>query len=1001
MTQERWQRLEELFYAALEQPEAARRRFVEEACGEDAGLRDEIERLLRNDPQTISDTTGSSPIADRVRRVAVMLAFPPRHGDRIGHYRVMDEIGHGGMGLVYRATRADQEFHMQVAIKVAKTGMDTATILERFRRERQILANLDHRYIAKLLDGGTTSDGLPYFVMEYVEGVAIHTYAQNRNLSLADRLILFRGVCEAVAYAHQNLVMHLDLKPANILITADGTPKLLDFGISRLMDAPLSSDAPPPDSGTALPSGSTAAFGRLLTPDYASPEQVRGEALTTAADVYSLGAVLYQLLTGELPHVLDGLTPRQMERTICALDVVRPSERIPARRRVFAGDLDHIVMKALAKDATERYRSVQELDEELGRYLSGFPVRARQGSRFYKFGKFLWRNRLAAAAVVAAFISLAGGLAVARWQARQAEEQRHVAESESNRAEMNAAQAQRNAAQALENLHRAESAQRDALDEKKLADQRFEDVRQLSTTYLFDFNDALADSPGTLKVRRTMVDQGIRFLDGLSRQAGNSAQLQLSLAGAYMRLGDLLGNPNLPNLGDTKAAMESYRKALPMVEVPAKIGKSVPNHVERDDYLLAQEQLHGKIGQLLSATGLEQDSIAESALAGRLARDLLQRHEGDLRFDAVAAETLSVHSQLLASRGMAEGALASALENRPLLQRLVARHPADPDFAVCLGSDYSAEGRAMSITGNLKGSMEAYQKDVDLLEDVQQKFPHNLSRDRMLMFAYSHLGDVMGNPQLRNLGDYAGAEAAYEKMSRIADESAARDPENSLVHLDAAMSVGRLGGLRLAQGNPAAAVPALQRAVTGLESVAAKDPRNRSSARFLAYQYELMGDAQDALGQLAAAKTSYSKVISGSEQLLHADANELGPSTALVEGHLKLGLILSQEGDPKAIDEITLAIARNLQNQSAHAEVLPVKLRTARCFGGRALAAYRLATRPGIAAEERAKGLRQAREDLERADQILAELPSQRIDLAAARSLSVVSEARKLLAEAR
>ena len=215
-------------------------------------------------PRPTPDTPAEdSPIARRVRQAAVLVAFPPRQGDRIGHYRIVEEIGHGGMGLVYRATRADQEFQMQVAIKVAKTGMNTATVLERFRRERQILANLDHRYVSKLLDGGTTHDGLPYFVMEYVEGQPIHKYAQAKNLSIRDRLILFRGVLEAVAYAHQNLVVHLDLKPSNILIAADGTPKLLDFGISRLLEPLPSSEAAPSENGgePTSPPGTTA-FGR-------------------------------------------------------------------------------------------------------------------------------------------------------------------------------------------------------------------------------------------------------------------------------------------------------------------------------------------------------------------------------------------------------------------------------------------------------------------------------------------------------------------------------------------------------------------------------------------------------------------------------------------------------------------------------------------------------------------------------------------------------------------
>jgi eukaryotic-like serine/threonine-protein kinase len=1017
MNKERWRLLEDLFHAALEHPEAGRRQFLEEACGGDAELRAEVESLLGSDPQSSSDTTtGSSMIADRVRRAAVLVAFPPRQGDRIGHYRVVEEIGHGGMGLVYRATRADQEFHMQVAIKVAKTGTDTAIVLERFRRERQILANLDHRYVAKLLDGGTTDDGLPYFVMEYVEGQPIHKYAQSKNLSIRDRLMLFRGVCEAVAYAHQNLVVHLDLKPSNILITADGSPKLLDFGIARLLDptaadTSITTKTPPLADSTVVASGSgTTALGRLLTPDYASPEQVRGEAVTTATDVYSLGAVLYQLLTGELPHRLDGLSVRQMERVICALDCPPPSERVPALRRQFAGDLDNIVMQAMAKDPQLRYRSAQELDEELRRYLNGMPVRARKGSRLYKAGKFFRRNRLAALATAAVFVSLSAGLVAARWQARLADAQRHVAESESARAERNAAQAQSNAAEAQANARRAaaqtelaekslrdaESAQREAVEQRSLADQRFEDVRKLSTAYLFDFNDALAQSPGTLKVRRTMVDLGIGFLDGLAKQAGTDAKLRFDLAAAYMRLGDLLGHPDMVNLGDTKAAMESYRKVLPIVtNVPRQNGGG--ERVDPDDYVLVEAQVRSRMGDILAVSGSPRDGFAQYDDAVRLARDLLARHEGNLHFEVKAAKIISNHCYVLSVNNSHQAALAAVQDSDVMLQRLIARHPEETEFRFMLVSDYSSQGRSLASTGDLKGSKEAYQKNIDLLEELARG---GQARPRLLMLAYSHLGDVLGNPQLQNLGDYAGAVVAYEKMNRIAEASAAADPQNNQTHLDAAMSAGRLGGLRLAQGDPAAALPALQKAVAGLEGVVAKDPNNRSYLRFLVSHHELSGDAHDALGHLTDAKASYGKVIALSEPVVRQDANDGNFSSDFTEGHLKMGLVLSKEGDPAAIEQINLAMAQNQKYTDAHPDQLPAKARGARCLGGRALIAYRLAKRPGVSDAARTQALRQAHADLDRADKIVAELPAQRRTLVAARSLALMSEARRALAEA-
>jgi eukaryotic-like serine/threonine-protein kinase len=1019
MNKERWRLLEELFHAALEHPEDGRRQFLEEACGGDAELRAEVESLLGSDPETGSGTTtGSSMIADRVRRAAVLVAFPPRQGDRIGRYRVVEEIGHGGMGLVYRATRADQEFDMQVAIKVARTGMDTATVLERFRRERQILASLDHRYVAKLLDGGTTDDGLPYFVMEYVEGQPIHKYAQAKNLTVRDRLILFRNVLEAVAYAHQNLVVHLDLKPSNILIAADGSPKLLDFGIARLLDPKPVDSGPAPeviplsDVPMVGSSSSTTALGRLLTPDYASPEQVRGETLTTATDVYSLGVVLYQLLTGELPHDLEGLSPRQTERVICALDVPRPSERSPRLRRELAGDIDNIVMKAMTKDPARRYRSAQELDEELRRHLNGLPVRALGGSRLYHLRKFLWRNRLAAVAGLAVFLSLLGGLVVAQLEARRADAQRRVAELESGRAERNAAQAQHNAREAQANAHRAETAteaaekalhdakaaQAEAITQRTLADERFEEVRKLSTAYLFDFNDALANSPGTLPVRRRMVDLGIGFLDGLAKQAGNNAKLRSDLAAAYMRLGDLLGNPDKPNLGDTKAALQSYRKALAMlVETHPQRD---PSQKETDDSLLTQAELHNHIGEVLEVVGPVRESLAEHKEAVRLARDLLSRHEGDLRFDLPIAKVLVGNSHTLVVQDAPQASLAALKENRPILSKLLELHPGDPGLSLELASDYSTEGRVTALAGDLRGSVAAYHKEIDLIEGLERKFPGDSSRTRMLMFAYSHLGDMLGNPQFPNLGDYAGAVTAYERMSHIADATAAVDKENAFAQLDAAMSAGRLGGLRLSQGDPAAALPPLQKAVTGLEAVVARDPNNRSNAVYFSANAELAGDAEQALAKFKEAETYYARSIAVIEPVTRADPKNLSASANLTESYLKFGLALSQEGNRAALERINAALMEVERLHGVHPEDPRVTLRWARCFGGRALAGYRLAMLTGVSAEARAEGLRQARQDVRRADEIVAGVPEEQRRTTNARTLMLISEARELLAQA-
>ena len=420
MIAERWQRITELFEAALECEPQRRAALLEEACAGDPELRRHVDALLADDAAAtdfLANPAFELTALDFEREPADSLV-----GQRIGSYQVQQKIGHGGMGVVYRAVRADEEYQKEVAIKLVKRGMDSDAILGRFRNERQILANLDHPNIAKLLDGGTSPEGLPYFVMDYVDGLPIDVYCDNHRLPIGDRLNLFRTVCSAVHYAHQNHVLHRDLKPTNILVTDDGVPKLLDFGIAKLFNPGLDSQAPEV-TATALP---------FLTPQYASPEQLRGEKLTPASDVYVLGVLLYKLLTGHRPYRLGGGTPAEMARVVCEQEPEKPSSAIgrveeappgsaevrltpesvsetredqPEKlRRRLAGDLDNIVLKALRREPERRYGSVDEMSEDILRHLEGRPVLARKDTLGYRGAKFIKRNK---AGVMAGLLAVA------------------------------------------------------------------------------------------------------------------------------------------------------------------------------------------------------------------------------------------------------------------------------------------------------------------------------------------------------------------------------------------------------------------------------------------------------------------------------------------------------------------------------------------------------------------------------------------------------------------
>jgi serine/threonine-protein kinase len=426
----RWAAVKALFDAAVAMPVEERTAWLSGRCGHDTALRAEVESLLASHerPHRVFDATvagieeGDEP------------TLPP--GCRIGAYQIEQLVGCGGMGVVYRATRSDEAFEKQVAIKIVPRGNDTAEILRRFRSERQVLASLDHPNITALLDGGTTPEGLPYFVMEYVAGEPIDAYCGRRALPLDDRLRLFLRVCAALQYAHQHLVVHRDLKPDNILVRDDGEPKLLDFGIAKLLEP------------SGLATHTTVAL-RALTPRYASPEQIRGEPISTSTDIYSLGVLLYQLLTDRLPYVVEDKSSLDIERVICEEQPLRPSDaarndvRAGAWWHQLTGDLDAIALMALRKEPDRRYRSVEQFADDIGRYLQGLPIVAGPDTLGYRAAKFVRRNRLATAAAAVAALALIVGIVATMWSARIARGEAAAASAARERAEAEATRVQR------------------------------------------------------------------------------------------------------------------------------------------------------------------------------------------------------------------------------------------------------------------------------------------------------------------------------------------------------------------------------------------------------------------------------------------------------------------------------------------------------------------------------------------------------------------------------
>ncbi len=548
-TPEDFPQIEAIFNEVIEAPAELREELLAARCGGNPALTGQVRLLL--DACMAEERRSSSfqrePDGSREERLK---------RKRVGPYEIDRLLGRGGMGSVYLAHRADGHFEQKVAIKLIDVPLATELFRERFRQERQILAGLQHPYIARLLDGGISGENDLYLVMEYVDGVPIHRFCEERKLSQIKRIELFLRACEAVQFAHQNFVVHRDLKPDNILVAADGMPRLLDFGTAKL----LSPSVDKQDSQLTREGYSS------FTPQYASPEQVLGNPITTASDTYSLGVLLYLLLTGTLPYELKDLTMGQMMKTVCE-DAPRKPSSIAGSGKPLDGDLEAILLKALRKEPQERYLTAERMADDLRAYLDGQPVAARRGTARYRAAKFISRHRWPLGAVALLLITLLAGIAGVAWQASVANRERRKAEA------------------------------------------RSADLRQLSNSLLNELDTAIQQIPGSTDAQKLLVTSVLKHLDRMAADAHGDRQTQLDLADGYTRLANIQGNPSQQNLGDLAGALISVNKAIAMSEPFAS-----RNSKDREAiHTLANAQITR--GWILIGTGSMQQAIDSTRAA--------------------------------------------------------------------------------------------------------------------------------------------------------------------------------------------------------------------------------------------------------------------------------------------------------------------------------------------------------------------------------------------------
>jgi eukaryotic-like serine/threonine-protein kinase len=843
---DRLRAVESIFHDALDIEPQDRDEFVRARCAGDESLRGDVESLL-----AAHATAGEfieSPIA-RLDGQAFEEEADRLIGQRIGHWELVKRIGSGGMGAVYLARRADRQFEQQAAVKLIKRGMDTEAVLRRFRNERQILAGFDHPNIARLLDGDTTDDGLPYFVMEYVEGLPIDQYCERQALDVTQRLQLFRQVCAAVSYAHRRAVIHRDLKTSNILVTADGTPKLLDFGIARLLEAPDTPEAP-----------ATMLEQRVMTPDYASPEQLRGEPVTTASDVYSLGVVLYRLLTGQPPYRLKTRSPEEMERTVGKTEPRRPSAAIGATRaKRLRGDLDNIVLMALRKEPERRYPTVEQLSEDVRRHIESLPVLARRDTFAYRTAKFVRRNTAASIAAALVVLSLVGGLVAASWQAQRARAQEAI-----------------------------------AVAEKARAERRFNEVRQLAHAVIFDYHDAVRDLSGATAIRARLVKDGLAYLDSLAGEASGDPALQRELAAAYDRLGDVRGEIyGSASTGDLVGAIESYSKALRIRE--ALLAASPDNVQDRRDVAASYRKLGGQ----LTGTGDAARGIAYLRKGVAVQEQLVadQPDKLDIRLELGAAYNLL--GMALEDGGNISGALEIHRKGLAVRESLVAAEPANRKFRRGLAITLISVGRGLAMSGDFQGGIAGNRQALPIAVALLAEDVDSADHRRLVANVYQNDGDYR-----EMAGDIDGALQSFRKKLVFDEQSLARDPDNAVAHSDLAYTRGRMGDLLAQNGKYAEALSNYRKALAEHDKLGAESAENPYQRFGAMLTHGGIGEMQARLGERAAALAEAARTM----ELLEGtppDPASAAISTRRAQVYMRVAAIHAALADSRGFDTAT------------------------------------------------------------------------------------------------
>ncbi|HRH41269.1 MAG TPA: protein kinase [Pyrinomonadaceae bacterium] len=784
MSPKQWKKVKAIFNKATELPTAEQSAFLKNY---DSEIRLEVEKMLLAVEE--EGLLLNTPIVNFKEFAATTLP------EKIGEYKIIREVGQGGMGTVYEALRETENFKQKVALKIIKRGMNNEIILKRFRAEQQILATLEHPNIGRFLNGGKTAEGLPFYAMEFIEGLPIDEFCLKNNLSIEEKVTLFREVCSAVSYAHTQLIVHRDLKPSNIIVTEKGIPKLLDFGIAKVLNIDST------EIGTATQLG-------MMTPQYASPEQIRGEKVTTLSDVYSLGVIFYEILTGEKPYQTEGKNYAEILDIITQTEPVKPSEyrQSTTFNSQLKGDLDTIALKTLQKSPERRYQSVEQFSEDLRRHLVGLPITARPDTFQYRLSKFVGRNRVGVAAAGLIFLSLLLGIGTTAWQAQRAEKQR------------------------------------------LLAEKRFAEVRTIANNVVFKYTDLITNLPNSTEVRETLLQDATAYLDNLAQDAQGDFALQNELALAYLKLAEIQGKVNASSTGNTVGAIQNFEKAIVLLEEISNLGKN-------ETALQAKRNLidvYDKISATMSRANLNPEKRRDY-LDKRivLIENLLQINPKDLKMKTELGRANAAVGNRILGSNFEQGIKYYQEKVEPILRE--AEEIAHDDNETMrlgirvnsrLGLAFIEQGQLQKELGenpleNFQKSYDYYSKAFKIYEKNLAKDPQNLSNKRNYV-----VGIVTIAIALRELQRFDESLEYFEKGRKLYEEIAEFDSKNLQATFDLGDFYSARALLFVRKKEFSAAFADFEKSLDFLEKVISTDKNHHEA---ITYKTDSLLDYADAL----------------------------------------------------------------------------------------------------------------------------------------------------------